>query len=714
MFRFPNFHQPEPSQSGIACLQIICRHYQVDYPTKHSDQKDLTIGGLATEAEKIGFRAQQITITFDGLKDVLLPCIVPWKDQQTVVVYKVTSKAAYISDPAEGLVKLTKSDFVKHWNADGKGWAIFLSVTPGMYAVKNKMDKEIGFTFLYAYIKPYKKLIIQLFIGFFTGSVLSLVFPFLTQAIVDIGIVTHDLDFIVLILIAQVALIISQALIEFIRNWIMLHISVRVSIFIISDFLVKLMKLPIGFFDQRLVGDIRQRIEDNVRIQNFLTTNLISMSFGLLTFLIYSVVMAIYDIKILAIFYLGSLTYILWIVLFLKQRRDLDFRRFKESVNDQNKVFEMITGMQEIKLNAWENHKRREWEGIQSSLFKISVKSLSLNQYQHIGSILINQTQNIVISFLAAKSVMDGNITLGMLVALQYIIGQLNRPIGELIGFIGAAQDTALSLRRLGEIHAMEDEVSKETSLDQKLPENQTLVVHDLSFGYGDKMIFDHVKLEIPERKVTAIVGASGSGKTTLLKLLLGFYAPHTGAILIDDVSLVNIDVNFWRSKCGAVMQDGVIFSDTLQNNIAPENAPFNKSQFQFAIHTANLEELLASLPLGVKTRIGQDGMGLSQGQKQRILIARAVYRNPDFLFFDEATNSLDANNEKAIVERLSMFYKGKTVVVIAHRLSTVMGADQIIVLDQGKIVERGAHDELVELRGHYFSLVKNQLELSI
>jgi ATP-binding cassette subfamily B protein len=716
MFRkkFPHCHQPDPSRSSDACLHMVCKHFDVEYSSNDQFQKDESFIDLAARAEKIGFRVQQIKIDFDDLKGALMPCIIPWKEEGTVVVYKVSSRSVHISDPVLGLVKLMKRDFIESWNNTGKQWALFLSVTPGMYVRKNQVGKAIGLTFLYTYLQPYRKLIFQLFIGFVTGSVLSLIFPFLTQAIVDIGIVTHDVDFIVLILIAQLVLIISQAFIEFIRNWIMLHISVRVSIFIISDFLVKLMKLPIGFFDQRLVGDIRQRIEDNVRIQNFLTNNLISMSFGLLTFLIYSVVMAIYDIKILAIFYLGSLAYILWIVLFLKQRRVLDFKQYEESVKDQNKIFEMVTGMQEIKLNAWEKYKRMEWEGIQTRLFKISVKGLALNQYQHIGSILINQTQNIFISFLAAKSVLNGNITLGMMVALQYIVGQLNRPIGELISFIGAAQDTSLSLKRLEEIHAMEDEVGNVPKGFTELPANQTLSINDMSYGYGDRLLFEQINLEIPDKKVTAIVGASGSGKTTLLKLLLGFYAPQKGTIQIGNISLSDVNIDFWRSKCGAVMQDGVIFSDSIKNNIALGSSPFEIEKFQFAVHIGNLEDLINDLPLGIDSLVGQDGIGLSQGQKQRILIARAVYRNPDFLFFDEATNSLDANNEKAIVERLGNFYSGKTVVVIAHRLSTVMAADQIVVLNHGKIVEKGTHEELVERRGHYFLLVKNQLEMAI
>ncbi|MBN1986626.1 MAG: peptidase domain-containing ABC transporter, partial [Prolixibacteraceae bacterium] len=626
----------------------------------------------------------------------------------------------YISDPALGLLEYNRNEFVKCWASTKQegapaGIALLLAPTADFYKEEGEQVNKTGFRYLFSYLKPYRKLIIQLILGFLTGSLLSLLLPFLTQAIVDVGITTNNLNFIVLVLVAQLVLTVSQTAVGFIRSWIMLHTSTRISISLISDFLIKLMKLPIRFFDTKMIGDLRQRIDDNQRIQSFLTGNLISMSFGIFIFIIYSFVMAYYDWMILLIFYIGSALYVGWIMLFLKKRKELDYKRFNVAAANQSNVYQLITGMQEIKLNNCEKQKRWEWERIQARLFRVSVKGLMLSQNQQAGSAFINQAKNILISFIAAKAVVEGNMTLGMMMAVQYIIGQLNSPINEFIGFIQAGQDAKISLERLGEIHNREEEEQPGIEKNYELPANRTISIKNLSFHYeGPKSprVLNNINLEIPENKITAIVGASGSGKTTLIKLLLGFYPPNEGNIEVGGINLLQFNMEMWRKHCGTVMQDGFVFSDTIANNIAIGDELTDREKLFKAVNAANIADYVENLPLRYNTKIGQEGVGLSQGQKQRILIARAIYKNPGFLFFDEATNSLDANNEKVILENLNDFFRGKTVVTVAHRLSTVKNAHQIVVLDKGQVVEVGTHDELSQKKGAYYELVKNQLEL--
>ncbi|MCK4569898.1 MAG: ATP-binding cassette domain-containing protein, partial [Bacteroidales bacterium] len=510
-------------------------------------------------------------------------------------------------------------------------------------------------------------------------------------------------------------LFISQASVEFIRSWILLHISARVNISLISDFLIKLMKLPIGFFDSKMIGDLMQRIGDHTRIENFLTVSSLNILFSVVTLFIFSVVLAIYSLKILLVFLIGSVLYIAWVLLFMKKRREVDYKRFAQMADNQSNLIQLITGMQEIKLNNCEKQKRWDWEKIQARLFKVNIKGLALNQYQQAGAVFFNQTKNILIIFIAADSVVRGDMTLGMMMAVQYIIGQLNSPIDQMITFFHSAQDAKISLERLGEIHQKEDEEKPEEPKVSSLPAKKTIGIRNLTFRYSGSHsdpVLKNLNFEIPEKKMTAIVGPSGSGKTTLVKLLLGFYLPEHGEIKVGELNIRNINGSYWRQQCGAVMQDGFIFSDTIAKNIAVSDEYIDKDKLLHAVNVANIQEFIESLPLAYNTRIGQEGTGLSQGQKQRILIARAVYKNPEFLFFDEATNALDANNEKVIMEKLNQFFEGKTAVVVAHRLSTVTNADQIIVLDKGEVIEKGTHDELTKLKGAYYKLIKNQLEL--
>jgi ATP-binding cassette subfamily B protein len=547
------------------------------------------------------------------------------------------------------------------------------------------------------------------------GALLQLIFPFLTQAIVDIGIANQDLGFITLILIAQLVLFLSQASVEFIRSWILLHISTRVNISLISDFLIKLMKLPIGFFDSKMIGDLMQRIGDHTRIENFLTVSSLNIMFSMVTLVIFGIVLAIYSIKILIIFLIGSGLYILWVLLFMKKRREVDYKRFAQMADNQSNLIQLITGMQEIKLNNCEKQKRWDWEKIQAKLFKVNIKGLALNQYQQAGAMFFNQTKNILIIFVAADSVVRGDMSLGMMMAVQYIIGQLNSPIDQMITFFRSAQDAKISLERLGEIHQKDEEENPDEPKVLSLPAKKGIDISNLSFRYSgphSDQVLKNINIEIPENKLTAIVGASGSGKTTLVKLMLGFYPPEQGEIKVGELNIKNLNGKFWRQQCGAVMQDGFIFSDTIAKNIAVSDEYIDRNKLMHAVNIANIQDFVESLPLAYNTRIGQEGIGLSQGQKQRILIARAVYKNPEFLFFDEATNALDANNEKVIMGKLNEFFEGKTAVVVAHRLSTVTNADQIIVLDKGEVIEQGSHSELTKLKGAYYNLVKDQLEL--
>lgn len=712
---------------GPTSLAMVAKYYGKTYSVQtlrersYITREGVSMLGTSDAAESIGMRTMGVRISFDKLaEEATLPCIAHWKQNHFVVVYKIKNNMVYVSDPAHGLVKYTRDEFLGGWGSTKKdgveqGLCLLLEPTPDFYKADDDGLNKSSFRFLFNYLRPFKKFIAQLFLGMLLGSVLQLIFPFLTQSIVDFGINNQDIDFITLVLAAQLTLFISRTSVEFIRSWILLHISTRINISLISDFLIKLMKLPIGFFDTKMIGDIMQRIGDHRRIESFLTTSTLNILFSLINLVIFGVVLAIYDTTIFMIFLIGSLLYFLWIYLFMKKRRELDFKRFAQLADNQSNLFQLITGMQEIKLNNCEKQKRWEWERIQARLFKVNIKSLSLSQYQQVGSVFVNQTKNILISFFAAKAVVEGQMTLGMMLAVQYIIGQLNAPIEQLIGFLHSTQDAKISLERLGEIHLKKDEEDPDEQKVAILPERGGLTVTDLSFQYEgphSEMVLKDINLEIPENKTTAIVGTSGSGKTTLVKLLLGFYEPIKGEIRVGEVQLANLSNRMWRQKSGVVMQDGFIFSDTIAKNIAVSDEIIDRKRLLNAAKLANIQEFIESLPLGYNTKIGQEGHGLSQGQKQRMLIARAAYINPEYLFFDEATNALDANNERIIMDNLDEFFKGRTVVVVAHRLSTVKNADQIVVLEKGELVEKGTHQELTRKRGYYYNLVKNQLEL--
>ena len=735
MLKFPFYKQIDAKDCGPTCLKIIAKYYgktisiQELRAKSETNRSGSSLLGLSEASEHLGFRSLGVKISLERLMEAPLPCIVHWNKNHYAVLFKtppsIQSKGKkssfHISDPAHGLTKYTKEEFLKHWignNANEhtqEGIALLLEVSPKFHNSNFDSDNHnFGFKFLSRYLFGYRRFLWQLVIGLFAASLLQLIFPFLTQSIVDVGIKNQDINFVYLILFAQLALFVGRTAIEVIRGWILLHLSTRINISLVSDFFIKLMNLPIAFFDTRMTGDILQRINDHRRIERILTTSSLSVLFSMVNLIVFSIVLIYYNLTIYSIFALGSTLYFTWIAIFLKRRKALDYKRFSEVSQEQSKVIELINGMQEIKLHNAEKKKRWGWEFVQARLFKVSIDGLVLEQYQSVGSSFINELKNILITILSAKLVIEGDLTLGMMLAISYIVGQLNAPISQLINFVRELQDAKISLDRLAEIHCKEDEESSNMERINAIDVNADLIVSNLSFRYigSEQMVLQNLDLLIPANKITAVVGVSGSGKTTLMKLLLKFYDLDHGQIKLGNNDLQHISQKTWRNACGVVMQEGYVFNDTIANNIAVGEEHIDKNKLLHAVDVANIKDFIESLPLSYNTKIGMEGVGLSTGQKQRLLIARAVYKNPNFIFFDEATSALDANNEKVIMEKLNLFFDKRTVVVIAHRLSTVKNAHQIVVLDQGKIVEVGNHKELIKNEGDYYNLVKNQLEL--
>ena len=723
--------QHDSMQCGIACLQMVCkyfgREYSLDSLSKlcFATTEGVSMLGINEAANTLGLHTISARVTTTMLGKAPLPSILHWDQNHFVVLYKVKKgKKFYVADPGKGLVTYGLDEFKQHWistksNGEDKGIAMFLETTPAFFTYKMEDEEHIkekrSFRFLLGYVRKYRKYFGQIILGLVVGSLLQLVLPFLTQSIVDVGIKNQDIGFVWLILLGQLMLTISRTAIDFIRRWLLLHISLRINISLVSDFFIKLLKLPMSFFDTKLMGDLMQRMNDHTRVNNFLTQQTLNITFAVLTFVVFSVVLFFYNKLVFTIFLLGSILYGAWMTLFLKRRKVLDYELFEQQAINNNKTYEFITSMQEIKLQDCEQRRRWEWEDTQADLFGVQMKSLKLQQTQEAGSIFINEVKNIIITVVAATAVIHGQMTLGMMLAVQYIIGQLNSPVEQLMNFFYSLQDVKISLERINEIHQMDDENGKvglQTSIEDK---SEGIDIKNIMFKYDPHALrktIDDVNIHIPQGKVTAIVGASGSGKTTLIRLMLGYYSVLEGQINIGNTNINKLNKKWWRRQCGVVMQDGVIFSESIARNIAVDDGDIDKERLLKAAEIACIKDYVMALPLKFNTKIGRDGVGLSQGQKQRILIARAVYKNPDYIFLDEATNSLDANNERSIVENLDKFYKGKTVVIVAHRLSTVKNADQIVVIDHGKVVEVGNHESLTAKRGAYYNLVKNQLEL--
>ncbi len=710
MPHFPFVKQQDAMDCGPTCLAMISKHYgkSISMQTLRNKteigKEGVNLLGISNAAGSIGYRTQAAQLTYNQIiNDAQLPCILHWNQNHFVVLYKAGRNSFAIADPGKGLIKISKKEFLQQWasntiDKEPCGIALLLEPTPDFYKQYSEKEGKLGWGMLLGYFAQQKRYIVQLFIGLLLGSLLQLIFPFLTQSIVDTGINQHNLPFIYLILVAQFMLFFGRTVVEFIRSRILLYISTKINLAILSDFWIKLMKLPLSYFDTKMTGDIIQRIGDHKRIESFLTGSALSTLFSLFNLVIFSIVLLQYNTYVFAIFCIGSVLYFLWIKIFLRYRRSLDYKRFAVASKENTATMQLIYGMQEIKLNGAEHLRRWEWEGLQAALFKLSFKSLSLSQYQQAGAFFINEGKNILITFFVAKSVMDGQLTLGAMLAVQYIIGQLNSPVEQLIGFAQQAQDAKISLERLNEIHQMQEEEPNDKELSKQLSQDKSITLNNLSFTYigaGNEPVLKNISLVIPAGKTTAIVGMSGSGKTTLLKLLLKFYENYQGEIKTGESNLKYISPKYWRSQCGSVMQEGYIFNDSIAKNIAVSDERPDYNKLLHACKVANIQTFIESMPLGFNTKIGAEGNGISAGQKQRILIARAVYKDPEFIFFDEATNSLDANNEKAIMENMKQFFKGKTVVVVAHRLSTVKHADNIIVLHNGQITESGTHEEL-------------------
>ena len=723
---FPFYQQLDSMDCGAACLRMIARYYGRFYSLErmreltYIGKQGVSLLGISDAAEHIGFQSLAVKIDYlKLLQEVPTPCIAHWKQDHFVVVRKVSKRHVWIADPAAGLFRISKEEFIQSWARDyedGHPVGVLLILEPGseFYERDGEVLKKSGFSYLFSYFKKYKRLITQLILGLILGSVLQLIFPFLLKSLVDSGIQLVDISFIQAVLIAYFILFSSQTLIELIRSFVLMHIGGRVNINLISDFLIKLTKLPLSFFDSKMTGDLMQRIADHDRVQQFISSTTLNGIFSTINLIVFSVILAFWKMDVFYVFAVGSLIQLLWIIVFLKWRRDLDYKKFDQSIENQSLLFELINGMQDVKLHNAEKQKRWAWERIQARLFRTSMSVLKIEQFQRAGSVFLNESKNLLIIFIVAEAVVKSEMTLGMLVGVQYVLGQLNGSILRWVEFSRTSQEAKISLERMNEIHLKENE----EDLDQKIsiiPDKADLIFDQVSFHYNgpsSPSVLKNISCKIKSGNTTAIVGTSGSGKTTLIKLLLNFYKPTAGAIRLGDINIHAIQNRLWRDQCGAVLQDGYIFNDTIARNIALGDDIIDKEKLLHSVRIASIQNFVESLPLGYNTKIGQEGLGLSQGQKQRILIARVVYKNPEFVFFDEATNALDAFNEMIVVENLNNFFKNKTLVVVAHRLSTVMNADHIIVLGEGEILEQGNHKQLIEMGGAYYQLIRNQLEL--
>ncbi|WP_313240711.1 peptidase domain-containing ABC transporter [Sphingobacterium multivorum] len=723
--KFPHYKQMDMMDCGATCLRMVFKFYG-QLVSIHKIRKlcqttknGVNMLGISEAAEKLGFRTYGVRLNLEQLAEVELPCILHWNQNHFVVLYKIKKGKYFIADPATGLVSYGEREFAGNWYSTKElhsGLSLLLSPSPNFYQLDDdETELKLEWGKMFRYFFRYKKLFLQLVLGMVLGTVLQLITPFLTQSIVDIGINTKNISFINLILIAQLMLFVGASSVSFIRSWIMLHISTRVNISILTDLLIKIMKLPMSFFDIKTHGDLMQRMSDQQRIEAFLTGDTLNTLFSLINMLIFGTLLVIYNKIIFVVFFVATILYTLWILFFMKFRRELDHKRFKIGSENQTYMVEMIQSIKDIKLNNAQKQKRWGWEALQAKLFQFKVKSLALSQYQSLGSMAINQAKGILITFISAKAVIDGEITLGGMMAIQYIVGMVNGPVESLLSFMQSYQDAKISMERLNEIYETEEEEDIRKDYLSRLPTQRDIEIRNLTFRYygaGNEPIFNKLNLTFPAGKTTAIVGTSGSGKTTILKLLLRFYDYEEGEILIGGKRLEQLDFTLWRDSCGAVLQDNYIYADTIERNIAINDEFPNEERLQNAITIANLDEFITEQPFGISTKIGTGGKGVSQGQRQRLMIARAVYKDPEFIFLDEATNSLDANNEKVIIENLDRFFQNRTVVVVAHRLSTVKNADNIVVIEKGVIVEQGTHLELTQLKGRYFELVKNQLEL--
>ena len=718
---FPVYKQYDAMDCGPACLRMIAKYYGAPYSLQylrdrsHVTREGASLLALRDAARSVGMTGKCVLASLDYLvSDARLPCIAHWDNDHFVVVYRTRGNRIDVADPAHGKSTYDRGLFLSHWAAsEEEGYLLLLEPGENFHLSREVPRSGKGFFSLFSYWKAYRQLLIQLFLAMLLGSAIQLILPFLTQAIVDRGIGSRNIGLLNTILIGQMVLIASRTFVSVIRGWILFYISTPINITLVYDFLIKLTRLPLKYFDSKKFGDTLLHVNDHQRIETFFTESIVTNSFTLVNIVVFGLVLVIYSLQIFLIFAVGTMLYLVWIQLFLNKRREIDFVRFRQMARSHNVIIQLIMGMQEIRLGNYERKKIGDWISTQNDLFSTAAKSVSLTQTQQSGCAFLQESLNIIITFFAARSVINGDITLGMMLAIQFIIGQLSGPLEQLAHFAAAAQDAKISFERIEEIHSMQDEEDPKDRKVCDIPRGADIIISGLSFEYGPycEKVLKNISLVLPNRKTTAIVGPSGSGKTTLLKILLGVYQPVSGEIRMGGIPMEEISLDAWRKKCGIVMQDGYIFSDTILNNIALTDGAIDYSRFNQAIETANIKTFIDTLDLGYKTIIGTDGHGLSQGQKQRILIARSVYKNPEYLFFDEATNALDAQNEHIIMHNLEAFFRKRTVVIVAHRLSTVRHADNIVVLDKGTVVESGAHHELIRRKGAYYNLIRNQLD---
>lgn len=724
MKKFPHFKQRDKMDCGPTCLKIIAKFYGRRFTAQRLrtlcqiNKSGVNLLGLSEAATSIGFSSQGEMMGINALKEVNLPCILHWRDNHFVVLHKIEGNRYYISDPDHGRYRLSLEDFMEYWcNSVDKSMGILLTLNPLDYFYEQKTEdiQRIDWSWILSYLRDYRKLFVQLVLCLFVGTVIQLITPVLTQTVVDTGIPLKDLDFVYLVLFAQIMFFLGSSAVNLVRSWIMLHISTKFNMSILADFIAKLMRLPMSYFEVKTAGDIMQRMSDQQTIENFLTGTALSSVFSLINLAVFTIALWYYSGTIFLVSLFATIVYAGWILIFLGRRRDMNYKQFDLSSANQNNIVEMVNGIQEIKLNNFETEKRWDWERLQVKFFRFKVSNLIFNQYQSVGSSFINQGKNILITFLSVKAVITGELTIGGMMAIQYIVGQLGAPIEQIMSFVQSYQDAKISLERLNEVHSIPDEEFSAGTCVEQLPEDRTIVISDLSFRYpgaGNDYVLKDINMVIPAGMTTAIVGLSGSGKTTLLKLLLRFFEPESGNIRIGGVDFSRLSHHMWRSNCGTVLQDGFIFADTIARNITLGDNTSDPERLEKSIFLSNISDYISQSPYGLNTKIGAGGSNLSHGQRQRLLIARAIYKDPEYILFDEATNALDTTNEKVIMSNLDSFCKGKTVLVVAHRLSTVINADNIVLLDKGKIVEQGKHADLIALRGYYYTLIKNQLEL--